>query len=216
MECANFYLGRVEHVVSRVIYLITTNRADWAPFAYEQWKKWSNSRLVILDNSKESIDFWKDIECEHHHIPQCNNIGEMFNWFVAQYKGDEHLFYMDDDIELSSGIPEIEINLRYFNCVLLNNVYVSQREKKRTWKWIRNDINVGSAWLAHKDFWPTLKFRHSNEGVGAVMRDVLNYRASVAHIYKPLTNYMLHEKNVVFKEEMFEGKFEEVPEVFLT
>jgi len=191
-----------------MIYLLSTNRKDWAEFAYEQWMKCESANLVVLDNSKECIDFWKiksiNNECIHHWIPQCENVSQMFNWYLDNNPPDEDLFYMDDDIELSGEtLSEMSSWLNVgWDCVKLCKVYVTNIKNNKSGIWLRKAKHIGACFLISKDLWKSARFREDTvEGVIFYFISLNDYNCRYLH--KPLANYMIHNDNVILKESMF-------------
>ncbi len=148
-----------------MIYLLSTNRPNWAEFAYKQYKK-AGGDLVVLDNSEKGIFFWED-KGEHHHIPQCKNVSQMFNWYLDRAPNDD-IFYMDDDIEIyPDTMYEMRKWLRLgYDCVKLLNVYVTDMRTGERTTWHRREKNVGAAWMASRDLWKCARFNEKTiEGV---------------------------------------------------
>jgi len=187
-----------------MIYLISTNRPEWAEFAYQQYLKVGEGSLIVLDNSPDGIPFWKD-KAQHFHIPQCKNVGEMFNWFCDNYHGEYDLFYMDDDIEIGSDtIPKMKAEFKNgYDCVKLCQVYVTDRHTGKSALWRRRAKHIGAAWMARSSLWRLSRFENIKiGGVIAYFRDLLDYNCRF--LTEPLANYILHDKNVILKRIMFD------------
>jgi len=184
-----------------VIYTIWTNRPDWAEFAFEQFKKAEKAVgciLIVIDNSENGIEFYKDKCAEYFHVPQCENVGAMFNWFLDNYDSKDHdLFYMDDDIWIyPETLPEMAKYLKMgFDCVKLTRVGVTDLKTGNKDTWTRRSRNVGAAWLASRDLWRSQRFdslpRNSFCMYWVRMGDY-----NCKFIHKVLADYMIHNKNV--------------------
>lgn len=193
-----------------MIYLISTNRPQWAEFALEQAHKWC-CKIVVLNNSPKPIPFWKVHADELFHIPQCENVSQMFNYFVEKYQGDDDIFYMDDDIE-------VHLNSRFvmegylksgWDLVINSKFFVTCGQQTKTC--VRKIKGAGAGWLASEDVWREGRFAPSTkEGVYAYMRDLVDYKGvNVKTIWTPLMNLLVHDRNDVWTEKMFnkmEGK----------
>jgi len=186
-----------------LIYLLITNRREWAEFAYKQYLKTIGCKLIVLDNTEFGIDFWKNkADCQHYHIPECDNISKMFNWFADQYQGNDDLFYMDDDIEIATEtLPTMIENFKYgYDCVKLCNVYVTHGDKSGFWN--RKAKHIGSVFISKFELWQNARFNPDQlEGVCYYFMDLNNYNCRF--IQKRLANYHIHDKNVVLKESHF-------------
>lgn len=211
MENQRLKMVRNNTNTNSIIYLIYTNRKAFAKFAYAQWKKFPGTRLVVLDNAKNKINYWDEVGCEHHYIPECTNQSQMYNWFVDKYEGDEHLFLMDDDIELSPNITSIVQYLDDWDVIFLNRVYVTSKEQNKSSIWIRKERQIGAAFLCHNQIWMDTQF-DGKAKTGGMYRfhDNIRYRTNKKYLYEPLANYIIHEDNLVMKNIHFEFNLEKV------
>jgi hypothetical protein len=186
------------------IYLISTNRPEWGEFAFAQYLK-CPGKLVVLDNSKDGVDFWKSeipkgaIDYKYYHLPHCSNEGEMYNWFVKEYQDSKlDLFYMDDDVEISSEINEI-FNWTLperggWDCVWLNSVYITDAKTNVSFLYNREDARVGSVWYCKNDLWKKTTFSPTVGGCHAWRKEVLRW-GNVKRIRDPLANFLIHDTN---------------------
>ena len=187
-----------------MIYLLSTNRPEWASFAYTQFLKTTSCRLVVLDNSKEGDIYWSTKDCEYHHIPQLENVSQMFNYFADQYKGDEDLFYMDDDIEISKDTVPIMYKAfeQGYDCVKNCLVKVTHGEKQGLWH--RRANQVGACWMSKNNLWQRARFRENTvEGVCVYWSELWDYNCR--YLFLPdLANYLIHDNNVILRASKFE------------
>jgi len=184
-----------------MIYLISTNRPKWAEFAYKQYLKASidvNCHLVVLDNSKKGIKFYRGKTADYFHLPQLENVGATFNWFLDNFdaKGED-LFYMDDDVEIfDHTVSEMAQYLGHgWDCVKLSKVGVLDVKSGNRDTWTRRSRGVGSVWLANFDLWSSQRFdeKAKNSVCGYWLR-MCDYNCKFIH--KILATYMIHDKNV--------------------
>jgi len=190
--------------------LLSTNRPGWAEFAYRQYLKTSGCRLVVLDNYNERSKFWGKADCEYHHIPEKENVSQMFNYFADLYKGNEDLFYMDDDIEISKytiSIMEKAFEFQY-DCVKNCQVYVTHENKSGVWH--RRAKNIGACWMAKNNLWQNARFKENTvEGVCFYFMDLWDYNCRL--LLRPdLANYMIHDKNVILRASKFRFNLDKI------
>lgn len=154
-----------------MIYLLFTNRPQFAPFALEQYRKCKKSaRLVILDNGQTGTAEYLMQTDEYHHIPQCKNTGEMFVWFRNEYKNiRDDILIMDDDIFILSDIVKEQVEwikrgydrIHYSVCGMYSTT--TNRYIETNWSaaktgagfsiskniWIRGRVKPNNDWMAY-------------------------------------------------------------------
>lgn len=193
-----------------ILYTVPTNtgtRPEWSEFLIKQHAKWPETHLVVIDNAEKPSTFFTDRGIEYHHIPQCKYNSYMFNWFVQNHGNrDAHLFYMDDDIELSSDICDID---KFFDLgwdgVFILQAYVTSLEHNKSYLWKRQQKNIGAGFLLHADVWIKTEWDESMKSGGIhIMNKQLRYAdVNIHFLRRPLLNYMVHGKNLVMKHNSF-------------
>lgn len=190
-----------------IIYLLSTNRSKWCEFAYRQYKRFNGYSLVVLDNTQSGISFWKEKADFHYHLPELENVSQMYNWFLSNHPLD-NIFYADDDVEYH---PDLRIKMEKYlemgwdfitNC----NRYVSNSNGSSYFD--KNPIGVGSGWMASKHILKLSKFKEDTvDGICSYVRDlIVLYKVNVKTIYERLQNLIVHDSNVLQRESHF--KFE--------
>jgi len=188
-----------------MIYLLSTNRPKWAEYAYRQYKRFEDYDLVVLDNTKKGIPFWKKNADFHYHLPELDNVSQMYNWFLENHPLD-NIFYADDDMEYHPDLKETMEKYLNTGWDLVTNCrrYVTCDGKSEFFH--QNPIGVGASWMASKSILKLSTFDESTvDGVCRYMRDLtINHQANTKRILEPMVNLQIHDDNVLLRKEQFD------------
>lgn len=180
--------------------MLTTNRPEWAEFAFKQYQKFGGD-LVVLDNAQKPNPFWKCAD-EYFHLPELENTGQMFNHFSRQYQGYDHLFYMDDDIQIRETLRyQMEKWLDQYHLIFLNQVFVTCGNKSALW--VRRNKNIGAAFLISREIWQTSYFNEKLPCSGVIQYFAGLVDCNIKNVHQPMANYFIHDKNLVMRENHF-------------
>ncbi len=179
-------------------YVLFTNRPERAEFAYEQYLKWPNVELVVIDNYPEYSQYWPE-RADYYHIPHSKSMNENFNWFVDNYKENDDIFMMDDDVELHYSISSIGKYIKTHQVVFINQVYCTHLVDHKTAIWQRRERQIGSVMMISKFIWPNVKFADKGgQPDGSYMfHDMIRYMVDKKHVFSDdqgniLVNYLIH------------------------
>lgn len=190
-----------------MIYLLSTNRPDWAEYAHRQYKRFVNAKLIVLDNTKDGIEYWVKHADLHCYLPNCKNVGQMFNWYLDNYEIDDYLFYADDDIEYHPKIQDVMINYLKSGYDLVINSSMFASNSTRSCLFIRKPWCVGAAWMITKEVIKLDRFGDTKiAGSCEYLKKLINplmHGVNFKNIFTPFVNLIVHKNNVAQKKDHF-------------
>ncbi len=198
-----------------IAYVISTNtqiRPEWSKFAYEQYCKFPGARLVVMDNATDKpSEYWKNLDCDYFHLPECSNVCQMYNWLAKNYPVVCDIFYMDDDIEISSSLVESLKWLKMgWDFIYFSKLYITSLKQNKSCIWPRKLWNLGSVWIASHSIWRDVTFDEATIDGMYKMHQAIAGNVSIKFEHQIFANCMIHDKNLVMRDKAFNFNLDKV------
>ena len=184
-----------------MIYLLFTNRPNFAKLAVAQFAKLSDITPVVLDNG-EGSDEYKD-KCEYLHNKEWTSPTEAFNWFRLQkkYQGEDILIMDDDAIMHLDVTPIIKEQFNHFDrvCFSMMGVYDTQTQESGIANW--HEANQGFLMALRGNFWHYSIYKGWPEGMIYYYVKLPYHSARV--MPKLVCTHLIHGSNIINKSGCF-------------
>ena len=182
-----------------MIYLIITNRPKFIPFAIRQAEKCAGVKIVILANGEG----FENVKTDHELIyrSEWRHAADAFNWFQKNYKTNDNLFLMDDDIFIKNDVikeTEKYLNLGFDRVVYTRaDLYIIEKGFTHETSW--RSRSVGGAWAISRDLWRLLPWpdKHADSMLGWFIQ-LPDHNLKM--IVKPSITHLIHDQNIILKD----------------
>lgn len=188
-----------------MIYLLFTNRPEFAPFANRQMAKFVGCRFVVLTNTEcVTGEHYPDAEVIYYDV---ENNTEMFNRWQGENVGcTEELFISDDDVWYADWVRAfIARHLGYYDRVVLQlcGMFSTVTEEYCVRQW--GDISIGTGVAYSAELWTQGKWKRHPDGMVAWHKHFpthnIKYTCSVGIIH------LIHGKNMVLTVQGINPKY---------